>query len=111
MGEPDVSTPAANGQFSLNGQVMNGAVAALNGMALNNPTVGGVADESTNAAATAHSGWDTAGALRAALAEWHEQVGQLTGRLHQNSAAMEQTTLNYHSTNISIADTLKLKEN
>ncbi|MER6301232.1 hypothetical protein ABT247_16930 [Kitasatospora sp. NPDC001539] len=104
-----MSTPAADGQFSLSSQAMNGAVAALNGMALNNPTIGGVADESTNAAATAHSGWDTAGALRAALAEWHEQVGQLTARLNQNSAAMEQTTLNYHGTNLSIADALRGK--
>ncbi|MFJ6623455.1 hypothetical protein ACIQOW_38550 [Kitasatospora sp. NPDC091335] len=104
-----MSTPAANGQFSLSSQAMNGAVAALNGMALNNPTVGAVADESTNAAATAHSGWDTAGALRAALAEWHKQVAELTARLNQNSAAMEQTNLNYHSTNFSIADAMNGK--
>ncbi|MER6395510.1 MULTISPECIES: hypothetical protein [unclassified Kitasatospora] len=88
---------------------MKGSQSALNGMALDCPTIGALADESTNAAAAAHQGWDTAGALRAALAEWHEQVEQLTARLHRNSSAMEQTTLNYHTTNQSIADLLKVK--
>ncbi|MEV0531864.1 hypothetical protein [Kitasatospora sp. NPDC050463] len=104
-----MSTPAGNGQFSLNGQAMNGAQSALNGMALDSRTIGALADESTNAAAAAHKGWDTAGAMRAALTEWHEQVDQLTARLHQNSAAMQQTTFNYHTTNQSIADSLKVK--
>ncbi|MCG6498820.1 hypothetical protein [Kitasatospora sp. A2-31] len=104
-----MSTPAANDQFSVNTQAMSGAQSALNGMALDSKTIGATADESTGAAAAAHKGWDTAGALRAALTEWHEQVDQLTARLHQNSAAMQQTTLNYHTTNQSIADSLKVK--
>lgn len=104
-----MSTPAGSGQFSVNSQAMKGSQSALNGMALDCPTIGALADESTNAAAAAHQGWDTAGALRAALAEWHEQVEQLTARLHRNSSAMEQTTLNYHTTNQSIADLLKVK--
>ncbi|MFJ9948499.1 hypothetical protein [Kitasatospora sp. NPDC091207] len=104
-----MGTPTGSGQFSVNGQAMKGAQSALNGMAMDSPTIGALADESTNAAATAHKGWESAAALRAALAEWHEQVEQLTARLHRNSAAMEQTTLNYHTTNQSIADLLKVK--
>ncbi|WP_406194602.1 hypothetical protein OH807_05535 [Kitasatospora sp. NBC_01560] len=102
-------TPAGGEAFTVNGPAMNSAQTALNGMALDSKNIGALADESTNAAAAAHQGWDTAGALRAALTEWHEQVDQLTARLHQNSAAMQQTTLNYHTTNQSIADSLKVK--
>ncbi|MFD0277745.1 hypothetical protein ACFVHB_28060 [Kitasatospora sp. NPDC127111] len=106
-----MSTPtgAGGGEFSVNSQAMHGAQTALNGMALDSKNIGALADESTNAAAAAHQGWQTAGALRAALTEWHEQVDQLTARLHQNSAAMEQTTLNYHTTNQSIADSLRAR--
>ncbi|MFD0258949.1 hypothetical protein ACFVH7_11840 [Kitasatospora indigofera] len=104
-----MSTPAGGGQFSVHTQAMGGAQSALNGMALDSKNIGALADESTNSAAAAHKGWETAGALRAALTEWHEQVDQLTARLHQNSAAMQQTTLNYHNTNQSIADSMKVR--
>lgn len=104
-----MSTPAGGGTFGVNNEAMRGAQTALNGMALDSRNIGAMADQSTEAAAKAHNGWDSAGALRAALAEWHEQVDSLTQRLNRNSAAMQQTTLNYQSTNGAIADLFKVR--
>ncbi|MEV7184683.1 hypothetical protein [Kitasatospora sp. NPDC093102] len=104
-----MSTPAANGHFTVDIGALRNAETAVNGMALNSTTTGKTADEATNAAASAHQSWDTAGALRDALSEWHHQMDQLIGRLRQDSVAMEQTVSNYSSTDLSIADAMKQK--
>ncbi|MFF2040338.1 hypothetical protein ACFVVX_07930 [Kitasatospora sp. NPDC058170] len=102
-----MTAPGPNGGFSVNTQALNSAQTALNGMALDSANIGALANESTETAAQGHRGWDTAAALRASLTEWHEQVEALTARLHKNSAAMQQTSLNYQSTDGFLADPFK----
>ncbi|MFE4977080.1 hypothetical protein ACFRAR_33860 [Kitasatospora sp. NPDC056651] len=77
-----MGTPVADGHFNVNAGALRNAEAAVNGMALSSTTTGKTAGEATNAAASAHRSWETAPALRGALAEWHHQMDQLIYRPH-----------------------------
>ncbi|MFC8718633.1 hypothetical protein [Kitasatospora sp. NPDC057198] len=102
-----MSTPAAGGEFSVDLEAMSRAQTVLNGMAMDSRNLGAGPNGSTNAAAGAHSGWETAAALRDALAEWDRQADDLNTRLHRDSAALEQSRQNYERTNESLADRLR----
>lgn len=112
MGDRQMSTPApapAPGGFGVNHGALDKAHGTLTNMAQDCPSAGAVADDATGAAQTALKGWDSAGALKDSLDEWHQQVQQLTGRLNANAAAMQSTSFNYRNTNLSIAQSLQVQ--
>ncbi|MBP0450157.1 MULTISPECIES: hypothetical protein [unclassified Kitasatospora] len=101
MADPDAKPGGVPTQVSTG--ALDKAATSLDGIANDSTAAGKTADEGTAAAATQLSGWDTAGALRGALQEWHEQVAQLNGRLNQEAGMMRQTHTNYVSVEHGIA--------
>ncbi|MFH9347537.1 hypothetical protein [Kitasatospora sp. NPDC017646] len=102
-----MSTPAPGG-FGVNHGALDKAHATLANLAHDCPGAGQVADDATGTAVAALKGWDSAGALKDSLDEWHQQVQALTGRLNANAAAMQGTSANYRTTNQSIAQSLQV---
>ncbi|GAA1394307.1 hypothetical protein GCM10009639_28300 [Kitasatospora putterlickiae] len=106
MADPDLKLgqgPGGGGPTKVSTAALDKAATALDGIANDSTAAGKAADESTEAAASKLSGWDTASALRGALKEWHEQVSQLNGRLNQEAGMMRQTHTNYLSVEHGIA--------
>ncbi|MFI9365115.1 hypothetical protein ACIG5E_29300 [Kitasatospora sp. NPDC053057] len=102
-----MSTPA--GGFGINHGALDKAHGTLTNLAHDCPGAGGVADDATGTAVGALKGWDSAGALKDSLDEWHKQVQALTGRLNANAAAMQSTGANYRATNQSIAQSFQVQ--
>ncbi|MFG3053933.1 hypothetical protein ACGFZP_23670 [Kitasatospora sp. NPDC048239] len=101
MADPDAK--GGGSQTGVAPTALDKAATALDGIANDSTAAGKTADESTAAAAGKLSGWESAGALRGALQEWHEQVAQLNGRLNQEAGMMRQTHLNYVSVEHGVA--------
>ncbi|GHH58576.1 hypothetical protein GCM10018781_00190 [Kitasatospora indigofera] len=89
MADPDAGTTGVAPS------ALDKAALALDSIATESTAAGKTADDSTGAAASKLSGWDTANSLRAALTEWHEQVSTLNTRLNQEAGMMRQTHTNY----------------
>jgi hypothetical protein len=104
-----MSTPAGPGGFGVSHEALDKAHGTLTNMAHDCPGAGAVADEATGAAVGALKGWDSAGALKGSLDEWHQQVQQLTGRLNTNAAAMQTTSFNYRTTDQSVVQSLQVQ--
>ncbi|MFD5465973.1 hypothetical protein ACFWIQ_24530 [Kitasatospora sp. NPDC127059] len=103
-----MSTPAPGG-FGVNHAALDKAHATLTNLAHDCPGAGAVADDATGTAVTGLKGWDSAGALKDSLDEWHQQVKALTGRLNANAAAMQGTGANYLSANQAVAQSLQVQ--
>ncbi|MER5354394.1 hypothetical protein ABT093_29200 [Kitasatospora sp. NPDC002551] len=105
MADPDLKLGQgpAGGPTKVSTAAIDKAATSLDGIANDSTAAGKTADESTEAAASKLSGWDTATALRGALKEWHEQVSQLNGRINQEAGMMRQTHSNYLSVEHGIA--------
>ncbi|MER7845715.1 hypothetical protein ABTZ03_17415 [Kitasatospora sp. NPDC096077] len=102
-----MSTPAPGG-FGVNHDALDKAHTTLTNLAHDCPGAGGVANDATGTAVGALKGWDSSGALKESLDEWHQQVQALTGRLNANAAAMQGTGANYRSTNLSVVQSLQV---